>query len=109
MSTKHAFPAPAFAYPVRKRLTKKGSNPIGEDLGVKELRGCAADVMDKTTSTSAHLQDHQKYGNSMNGMVGRVFHGLQSCTAVSRTVVERSSGLFSESAKLVVTSRTAQL
>ena len=34
------------AYPVRKRLTKKGPDPLEEDLDMKELRGCADDVLD---------------------------------------------------------------
>ena len=51
--TKNAFPVPAFAYLVRKRLTKKGPDPMGEDPEMKELRECAEEleeVVRKTTS-----------------------------------------------------------
>ena len=43
---KKNFPVPAFAYPVRKRLTEKGPDPYEEDMDMKELRLCADDTMD---------------------------------------------------------------
>ena len=48
---KKDFPVPAFAYPVRKRLTTKGPDPYEEDTDMRELRLCADDTMDtKLTS-----------------------------------------------------------
>ena len=47
--TKHSVPVPAFAYPVRKRLTKKGPDPYEEDVGMKELRECADEALDAAT------------------------------------------------------------
>ena len=48
--TKKSFPVPAFAYPfaypVRKRLTKKGPDPYEEDVDMKELRTCADETLD---------------------------------------------------------------
>ena len=38
---KKCFPVSAFAYPVRKRLIKKGPDPYEEDEDMKELRLCA--------------------------------------------------------------------
>ena len=49
--TKKSFPVPAFAHPVRKRLTKKGTDPYEEDTDMKELRLCADDTMDTRTTT----------------------------------------------------------
>ena len=46
MLTKNSFPEPAFAYPVRKRLTKKGPDPYEEDVDMKELRTCANKTLD---------------------------------------------------------------
>ena len=43
---KKFFPVPAFAYPVRKRLIKKGPDPYEEDTDMKELRLCADETMD---------------------------------------------------------------
>ena len=37
---------PAFAYPARKRLTKKGPDPYEEDVDTKELRICADETLD---------------------------------------------------------------
>ena len=52
--TKNAFPIAAFArYPVRKRLTKEGPDPMGEDPDMKDLRKCAEEVVHKTSSSSA--------------------------------------------------------
>ena len=44
--TKHSFPVPAFAYPVRKRLTKKGADPYTKDIGMND---CAEEALDTTT------------------------------------------------------------
>ena len=43
---KKCFPVPAFAYPVRKRLIKKGPDPYQEDTYMRELRLCADETMD---------------------------------------------------------------
>ena len=43
------FPVPAFAHPVRKRLTKKGPDPFQEDEDMKELCERADEKLDKTT------------------------------------------------------------
>ena len=48
--TKKSFPVPAFAYPVRKRLIKKGPDPYEEDADMKELRLCADEAMDTRTT-----------------------------------------------------------
>ena len=47
---KKGFPIPAFACPVRKRVTKQGPDPYEEDTDMKELRLCADATMD-TKST----------------------------------------------------------
>ena len=44
--TKKSFPVPAFAYPIRKRLTKKGPDPYEEDADMKDLRMCADETLD---------------------------------------------------------------
>ena len=48
--TNKSFPVPTFAYPVRKRLMKKGPDPYEEDTDMKELRLCAEDAMDTRTT-----------------------------------------------------------
>ena len=58
--TKKSFPVPAFAYPVRKRLT----DPYEEDTDTKELIVCADDTMDTRTTVPNRL----RYGNNTNGM-----------------------------------------
>ena len=48
--TKKSFPVPAFAYPVRKRLIKKGPDPYEDYTDMKELRLCADDTTDTKTT-----------------------------------------------------------
>ena len=61
---KKSFPVPAFAYPVRKRLTKKGPDPYEEDTDVKELRLCADETMDtKLTIPSRLWEQHERDGH----------------------------------------------
>ena len=43
---KKSFPVPAFAYPMRKRLTKKEPDPYEEDVDMQELRTCADETPD---------------------------------------------------------------
>ena len=47
--TKKPFPVPAFAYPIRKRLTKKGPDPYPEDADMKDLRMCAEETLVSST------------------------------------------------------------
>ena len=65
--TKHSFPVRAFAYPVRKRFTKKGPDPFPEDEDVKELRECADEALDKTTPGPARSpevwEQHERDGH----------------------------------------------
>ena len=49
---KKCFPVPAFAYPVRRRLIKKGPEPYEEDRDMKELRLCADETMDPQNDRS---------------------------------------------------------
>ena len=44
--TKKSFPVPAFADPIRKRLTKKGPDSYEEDADMKDLRMCADETLD---------------------------------------------------------------
>ena len=44
--TKKSLPAQAFAYPVRKRLTKKGPDPYEDDVDMKGLWTCAEETLD---------------------------------------------------------------
>ena len=44
--TKKSFLVPAFAYPVRKRVTKKGPDPYEEDVDTKDLWTCADETLD---------------------------------------------------------------
>ena len=56
---KKGFPVPAFAYPVRKRLTKKGPDPYEEDTDMKELGLCA--LMIQWIPRRLFLVVHQKW------------------------------------------------
>ena len=58
MLTKHSFPTQAFAYPVRKRLTKKSPNPFVHD--------CAGEALDKTAAVPA--TPPEVCGNNMSEM-----------------------------------------
>ena len=44
--TKKSLPVPAFAYPVRKRITKKGPESYEEDVDMKDLQTCAEETLD---------------------------------------------------------------
>ena len=59
---KKSFPVPAFAYPVRKRLTKKGPHPYEEDTDMKEW-----------IPNWLLLVAHQKYESNMNGIIASVW------------------------------------
>ena len=63
---KKSFPVPAFAYPARKRLIKKGPDPSEEDTDMKELR-LADDTMDTRVTVPSRapevLEQHERDGH----------------------------------------------
>ena len=66
--TKKSFPVPAFAYPVRKRLMKKGPDPYEEDTDMKELRLCADDAIHSRTTVPERppevWEQHERDGHT---------------------------------------------
>ena len=50
--TKHEFPVTPFAYPVRKRVVKKGPDPYEESLDMKQLRLLGEHLTDKPASST---------------------------------------------------------
>ena len=64
---KKSFPIPAFAYPVRKRLIKKGPDSYEEDTDMKELRLCADETMDTKLTTPRRApevwEQHERDGH----------------------------------------------
>ena len=61
MLTKHSFPVTAFAFPVRKRLTKKGPDPMRQDPDMKDFANVQRMSQGRLPQ---HLHDHQKHGNN---------------------------------------------
>ena len=56
-SYQRVLPIPAFAYPVRKRLTKKGPDPYEEDVDMKELRKCGMRPVDYGPDSTTPVPD----------------------------------------------------
>ena len=64
--TKNEFPVPPFAYPTRKRLTKKGPDPHEEPLDMKQLRLLGEHLTDipvHSTRPSEEWERHERNGH----------------------------------------------
>ena len=59
--TKHEFPVTPFAYPVRKRLVKKGPDPSEESLDMKQLRLLGEHLTDKPVSSTRSPEEWEQH------------------------------------------------
>ena len=59
--TKHDFPVTPFAYPIRKRLVKKGPDPYEEDPDMKHLRLLGEQVTDMPSQPTRSPEEWEKH------------------------------------------------
>ena len=59
--TKHDFPVTPFAYPIRKRLVKKGPDPYEEDPDMKHLRLLGEQMTDMPSQPTRSPEEWEKH------------------------------------------------